>query len=93
MALPAATSNLAVPWVAGLVVREYYDDYSNCYAERSLGEMLEQDRAFRLSVAWTPGLSRGESEQLALCAESCYRANASESPAEMIAMVRGRCRA
>ena len=42
MASPAAISNRAVPWVAGLIVREYYDDYSNCYAEGSLGEMLDQ---------------------------------------------------
>ncbi len=28
------------PWVAGLIVREYYDDYSNCHAEASLQSML-----------------------------------------------------
>ena len=77
----------SVPWVAGLIVREYYDDYSNCYAEGSLGEMLERSGVPAISGVDTRAITRrirttGTMRGVLLQGER------SESQAEMIAMVR-----
>ena len=75
----------AVPWVAGLIVREYYEDYSNCYAEGSLGEMLEKAGVPAVSGVDTRALTRrirtsGTMRGVLLQGER------RESPEEMIAM-------
>ena len=75
----------AVPWVAGLIVREYYEDYSNCYAERSLGEMLEKAGVPAVSGVDTRAITRrirtsGTMRGVLLQGER------RESPEEMIAM-------
>ena len=76
-----------VPWVAGLVVREYYDDYSNCYAERSLGDMLEYAGVPAISGVDTRAITRrirttGTMRGVLLQGER------KESQAEMVAMAR-----
>lgn len=75
-----------VPWVAGLIVREYYDDYSNCYAERSLGAMLEQAGVPAISGVDTRAITR-RIRTTGTMRGVLLQGDRSESPAEMIAMV------
>lgn len=76
-----------VPWVAGLIVREYYDDYSNCYAERSLGEMLENAGVPAISGVDTRAITR-RIRTTGTLRGVLLQGERKESPAEMIAMAR-----